>query len=376
MEITKRMSTRWVVSIGRVLSCIFVLTTALGIYACSSPTGFGGPLDSTWSQWLTPEDAGFSQTALETLPEYLSTLNTTGLMVVVDGKVLLHFGDLEELSYVASVRKSILAMLYGPYVVDGTIDLDRTLEELGMDDHGGLMEIERRATVRHLLTARSGVYHDASNSGDDSDSAPARGSQEPGSYFLYNNWDFNAAGAAFELMTGGEIFDALMTDLAEPLGFEDFQRSRQEKRGNLDRSIYPAYHMWLSTRDMARVGQLMLQEGNWDGHRLIPESWVREVTSLVTHREQMNPESRRSGAFGYGYMWWIWDSPSVSPFYSGAYTAKGAYGQYITVLPALAMVVAHKPAVGDGRGYNSTSWSGYQGVLNRLLAAKCQASCN
>ncbi|GIS79156.1 MAG: hypothetical protein CM1200mP14_07220 [Gammaproteobacteria bacterium] len=125
------MSTRWVVSIRRVLNCIFVLTTALGTYACSSPTGFGGPLDSTWSQWLTPEDAGFSQTALETLPEYLSTLNTTGLMVVVDGKVLLHFGDLEELSYVASVRKSILAMLYGPYVADGTIDLDRTLEEGG-----------------------------------------------------------------------------------------------------------------------------------------------------------------------------------------------------------------------------------------------------
>lgn len=83
--------------------------------------------------------------------------------------------------------------------------------------------------MRHLLTARSGVYHEASNSGDDSDSAPARGSQEPGSYFLYNNWDFNAAGAAFELMTGGEIFDALMTDLAEPLGFEDFQRSRQKE---------------------------------------------------------------------------------------------------------------------------------------------------
>ena len=370
------MSVRWLISRGRVSSCIFVLTVALGTYACSSPTGFGGPLDSTWSQWSTPEDAGFNQTALEMLPEYLSTLNTTGLMVVVDGKVLLHYGDLEELSYVASVRKSILAMLYGPYVADGTIDLGQTLEELGMDDHGGLLEIERRATVRHLLTARSGVYHEASNSGDDSDSAPARGSQEPGSYFLYNNWDFNAAGAAFELMTGGEIFDALMTDLAEPLGFEDFQRSRQKKSGNLERSIYPAYHMWLSTRDMARVGQLMLQEGSWDGRRLIPESWVHEVTSLVTHREQMNPASRRSGAFGYGYMWWIWDSPSVSPLYSGAYTAKGAYGQYITVLPALAMVVAHKTAVGDGRGYSSTSWSGYQGVLNRLLAAKCQANCN
>ena len=89
MEIAIRMSVQWLISRGRVSSCICVLTVALATYACSSPTGFGGPLDSTWSQWPTPEDAGFNRTALEMLPEYLSTLNTTGLMVVVDGKVLL-----------------------------------------------------------------------------------------------------------------------------------------------------------------------------------------------------------------------------------------------------------------------------------------------
>ena len=130
--------------------------------------------------------------------------NATGVLVVDRGRVVLEFGDVEELTYLASVRKSILAMLYGAWVEDGTIDLDTTLEEIGVDDIGGLLPIEKRATIRHLVTARSGVYHAASNSGDNLADAPPRGSQEPGTYMLYNNWDFNAAGAVFEELTGRE----------------------------------------------------------------------------------------------------------------------------------------------------------------------------
>ena len=62
--------------------------------------------------------------------------------------------------------------------------------------------IEKTATIDHLITARSGIYHLASNSGDNSPDAPPRGSQTPGEYFLSNNWDFNAAGAVFEQETG------------------------------------------------------------------------------------------------------------------------------------------------------------------------------
>ena len=111
--------------------------------------------------------------------------NTTGLIVIDRGRVVLEFGDVEELSYVASVRKSILAMLYGEYVEDGTIDLDKTLADLGMDDVGGLLDIEKQAKIEHLITARSGVYHPASNSGDNLADAPERGSQQPGEYMLY-----------------------------------------------------------------------------------------------------------------------------------------------------------------------------------------------
>jgi CubicO group peptidase (beta-lactamase class C family) len=278
---------------------------------------------------------------LERVRTYAETIPTTGLLVVVGGRVLFEYGDVEEVSYLASVRKSILAMLYGNYVADGTIDLEKTLEELGMDDVGGLLPVERQAKVLHLVTARSGVYHPASNPGDNLADAPARGSQEPGTYMLYSK------------------------------EFQDFDRSLHRKGGDRERSLYPSYHMHLSTRDMARAGYLMLREGNWKGEQVIPADWAREISSVVTPLEEMNPERMRRGPFGYGYMWWIFDGPETEWAFQGGYTGQGAYGQYITVLPALDMVIAHKTAVGPDRGFERrTSWSAFQAVIDRLVEAR------
>ena len=321
-----------------------------------------------WRFIRTPDTAGYSREKLEELERYIiKNTNTTGMLVVHKGQVLFEYGDTEELSYLASCRKSVLAMLYGKYVENGTIDLNKTLEDLGMDDRQGLLPIEKRATVEHLITARSGIYHPASNSGDNSADAPERGSQEPGTYLLYNNWDFNAAGAAFELMTGKNIYDAVESDLAIPIGMQDWDRSAQQKSGNLQRSKYPAYHMWFSTRDMARLGYLMLREGNWNGKQVIPKDWAKKIVSLVTPVEEMNPVFFRSTYFGYGYMWWIWDGPKVTPLFEGAYSARGAYGQYITVLPKLEMVIAHKTKAEYGR---QTRWEDYEGILEKLMEAR------
>jgi CubicO group peptidase (beta-lactamase class C family) len=140
-------------------------------------------------------------------------------------------------------------MLYGKYVEDGTIRLDQTLRDIGLTDVGGLSDRELGATVDHIITARSGIYHPASNAGDDTASAPPRGSQRPGAYFLYNNWDFNAAGAIFEKLTGRNIYDALETDLSGPIGMQDFNRARQRKSGTAVTSQHLAYHMYLLCSD-------------------------------------------------------------------------------------------------------------------------------
>ena len=321
-----------------------------------------------WEFHDEPEDAGYDgEKLILALPFLRDSMNTTGLMIVVGGKVLGDFGDIDELSYLASCRKSILAMLYGKYVADGTIDLDLNLKQMGINDINGLYPSELEATVQHLITARSGIYHAASNAGDNLADAPDRASQKAGAYFLYNNWDFNAAGAVFEQLSGKNIYDALEEDLALPLQMEDFDREAQRKSGNTQRSRYRAYHIWLSTRDMARIGYLMLREGQWNGKQIIPAEWARKIVSIVTPSEEMNPERIRNGEFGYGYMWWVWDGPYANGPFEGAYTARGAYGQYITVIPKLDMVVAHKTKAEYRR---RTSWSSYKRLLELIIESK------
>ncbi len=323
-----------------------------------------------WPEHETPAVAGYNAEQLAEVANLADTMANDAIVVVVDGKILWEYGDTEALSYLASVRKSLLAMLYGPYVDDGTINLDLTLTDIGLDDVGGLMPIEKQARVRDLVTARSGVYHKASNPGDNLDAAPPRGSQEPGTYFLYSNWDFNAAGSAFERLTGESIYDAFDAKLAQPLGFEHWRRLIHIRNGDSDRSEHLAYHFVLSTRDMARLGELMRMKGNWQGTQVLSEQWVGEIISLVTPNAEMNPPSERESEFGYGYMWWIWDGPKVSCAYEGAYTARGAFGQFITVIPKLDMVVAHK-TLPDAR----TRWGEYVQILDALIDAHAEPVC-
>ena len=324
----------------------------------------------SWSPVESPEAVGWSRAGLDSVRARLSTLSTTGFMAVVGGRVLMEYGDIRTVSYLASVRKSILSMLFGIAVANGAVKLDRTLAELGIDDVGGLTAAEREATVRDLLSARSGVYHAASNPGDDLASAPPRGSQRRGTYYLYSNWDFNALGTIFERETGRNIYDALEQDIARPIGMEDFDRTIQRKTGDTTRSVHLAYHIHLSTRDMARIGYLMLREGNWAGRQIVPREWVRESTRAITPVTEMNPVRRRDGPFGYGYLWWVWDGPHAVGAYRGAYTGLGAVGQQIAVLPALDLVVAHKTRPGEGR---SVPHAQFLEVLDLMVRARCRS---
>ena len=138
--------------------------------------------------------------------------------------------------------------------------------------------------------------------------------------------------------------------------------------------------MWLSTRDMARLGYLMLREGRWNGAQVLPAEWVRESVHVHTPVEEMNPAWMREDPFGYGYMWWVWDGDTATGPYEGAYSARGAWGQYITVLPAVDLVIAHKTLPSnissmDEYGEVSVSWEQYAGILDRVIAARCDGPC-
>ncbi len=328
-----------------------------------------------WTKTEQPDKYGFAADRLATLTPFLHTMDTTAMMVIVDGAVVYEYGDTAVVSYLASCRKSVLAMLCGNYVASGQIKLERTLRDLEIDDVGGLLPVELDATIDNLLTARSGVFHPASYKGDAGASAPPRGSQKPGRYFLYNNWDFNLAGAVFEQLTGQGLYAALQTDLAIPLGMEDFDLARQKKEGDATRSKYPGYPIHLSTRDMARLGYLMARGGNWNGRQLVPKDWVEKITTLVTPVSGINPPFWRGYAegslWGYGRLWWVWDDHGNDGPFSGAFTGWGVSGQFITVLPAMRMVIAHKTIPGkaaDGHTRN-VSVTQYQALLMHLVAS-------
>ncbi len=314
-----------------------------------------------------PSKYGFNDSKVKELRRYvIDSMQTTGLMIIVGGECIFQYGNIESVSYIASCRKSVLSMLYGKYVKNGTIDLNKTIGELGITDHGGLLPIEQKAKVLHLIQARSGVYHQASNMGsalDNPKRVPERGSVKPGTKFLYNNWDFNAAGTVFEQLTGKSVYVAMEEDLAAPLGFQDWDITKQRYGGNKNKSIHPAYHIHISTRDMARLGYLMLRKGAWNGKQIIAKDWHRKMISQSTKPEETGPKKR----FGYGYMWWLYNDSD--PALKGAYAAHGAMGQYITVIPELDMVIAHKTDAIYGR---KTRSSRYQRFVRKVIATKEQ----
>jgi len=334
-----------------------------------------------WEKASKPEAAGFSAPRLAAVTPFLQTLDTSAMVVVSGGRVVYEYGDLQKVSYLASCRKSVLAMLYGNYVAPGKISLRKTLREMGIDDIGGLLPIERTATVEDLLTARSGVYRPGSNGGDAREFFPSRGSRKPGTWYLYNNWDFNAAGTVFEKMTGRDIYDALESDLTKPIGMQDFDRGTHQKSGDRTISMHPAYHMNFSTRDMARLGYLMLRHGNWNGKQLVPADWTKKIVSLVTPVDKINPPQwqgyGQGTLWGYGYLWWVWDDHGREGPLAGAYTAMGAFGQYITILPKLDVVIAHKtvPRASSNEPAREVTDAQYQAVLMQVIAAHCGSGC-
>ena len=277
-------------------------------------------------------------------------------------------------------------MMYGKYVESGAVDLNKTVKDLGVEDVKPFLPREQVATLDMMLMARSGIYlPEGPPDPDPTDDPPARGSQYPGAFFYYNGWDFNAAGTAFEKLTGKNIYDALQTDLAEPIGLQDYDRKRQKKNSGLPYTVHPEYAMYLSTRDMARIGLLMLRGGEWNGKRVMPDHWSDGLTQLVTHAIEIFPVSLREAQttgpwrFGYGRMWWVWDQPKlpgglqVGDFY-GAYAAWGTGGQLIMVLPVHDIVIAHKVEI-EGDKAGDVPLLEQATILQMVLAAHCSGPC-
>ncbi len=278
-------------------------------------------------------------------------------MVVQDGKVIASWGDVSRNVNIASVRKSLLSALYGIAVAERRIDLKSTLADLDVDDkRPALTATEKQATVRDLLMARSGIYHVAAyETADIREKRPDRGSHAPGTFWFYNNWDFNALGTIYRQQTGEDIFQSFAKRIAAPIGMQDFS-ARDGSYSLENSSIHPAYPFRLSARDAARFGQLYLDAGRWNGRQVIPASWVTASTTTYSSTDR--------GSMGYGYLWWTLNPDVFGP---GAALASGYGGQAIAIVPSKHLVVAQ--TVDPAQNSKGVRTSHFVKLLQQLAAA-------
>ena len=179
----------------RFLCLVAVLACAVAVSAGDRVPG------EEWMSYADPAEAGFDVDRLEAAHATWEEMESSAFLVVSDGVVVAAWGDVSRRFMCHSVRKSFMSALYGIYWDRGEIELNKTLADLGINDHGdGLLETEKQARILDLLKARSGIFHPAAYAGR-TDSQP-RGSQGPGRYFAYNNWDFNTLVTILEQETG------------------------------------------------------------------------------------------------------------------------------------------------------------------------------
>jgi CubicO group peptidase (beta-lactamase class C family) len=311
-----------------------------------------------WMRYADPAEAGFDPERLEAARVAWEALPSSTFLVVADGAVVAAWGDVERRFMCHSVRKSFLSALYGIYWDRGEIELNKTLADLGIDDTPDpLLASEQQARILDLLKARSGVFHPAAYAGR-TDSRP-RGSEGPGRYFAYNNWDFNTLATILEQETGARVFEAFDEHFGRPLGMQDWLISDGYYHYERDKSQYPAYPFRMSARDAARFGLLFAREGLWGDTRILSRHWVRRSTALYSIDDD---------TIGYGFMWWVYREPRFARH--GMYAASGVGKQLIAVLPEIDMVIVNRANTYEGEG---TPRAALRDLIELVLEARTGA---
>jgi CubicO group peptidase (beta-lactamase class C family) len=328
---------------------LFALTLVL---VDCSPKPIWIPYDGTnkdiypgenWQKAVEPEKLGWSSAKLAEARNYSKKIRSAAVMIVDNGVVVDAWGDITRKFYCHSIRKSFLSALIGIHIEEGNIDLSKTMEELDIDDYEpSLTQIEKQATVFDLIRARSGIYHPALGEGSWMiPMRPERHTHAPGTFWYYNNWDFNALGTIFEQETGTKIFEEFDTRIARPLQMEDFSISDCSYKTSKDYGQSPIskhryYQFRMSTRDLARFGLLYLRNGQWHDQQIVSTDWVRESTAS---HSQIWPDG------GYGYMWWTGVKGGFIANVMArehSFLASGAGVNKVIVLPYRKLVIIHR----------------------------------
>ena len=312
-----------------------------------------------------PESKGYSSQKLDTLSDFLDKGGTSSMMILVDGDIIFEYGDTKKKHLIHSIRKCLFNSLVGIAVEQGKIDTSMTLKDVGIQDIDTLSDSEQHARIADLLKSASGIYHPAAAMSQGMiNSLPDRNSTNPGEYYYYNNWDFNTLGAILEQQTGERIYTLFLKEIADPIGMSDYKGKyvlidgddENVKMPKVDgfyqyetrKSIYPAYHFRMSTRDLALYGQLYLNNGKWNNKQIVPESWIKASTTPTSiYNETSN--------LGYGMLWKLRltdDHKKVVSFY---HTGVGIH--MLAIYPDDKMVLVHRVDTENNGAYKKNNIS-------------------
>lgn len=286
---------------------------------------------------LWPKSANYNLAQMQShFKDSLDLMQTTAFLVIQNDSLLFEYyaDDFNDTQIVNSfsVSKSIVALLIGCALADGYLrNLNQPIEELlptYRNLHG------KGLKLHHLLTMSSGSNWDETYSSAFSITTKAyygnnipqlmRQVQivdKPGETVNYRSGDTQLLALILAEATGKTLSEYFSERLWKPLSAENPGLWSLDRKNGTEK----AYCCFTShARDFARIGQLVLNDGQWDGQQLIPADYVKAMVNAATHLANKNGEPNNH----YGFQWWIMRINNMQIPY-----ARGILGQYIFVVP-------------------------------------------
>ena len=275
---------------------------------------------------------------MQKIKGHFNKMRGRSLVVLRNGKPVIELGKINSIFNIASIRKTLLSALYGIYVEEGIVHLRSTLKELEINDNSPeLTEEELDATVEDLLKMKSGVYHPANYETDSTkEDRPKRHSHKHGEYYYYNNWDANVLGTVFSKLTDEGVFESFKKNIGDKLGLMDFDINQCEYKEPDLNSIHRAYLFKLSSRDLAKFGNLYAYNGIINGEQIIPEGWMKESTAIY---------SEEKDGRGVGFYWYVSNKGQLFGEYNypnDAIGFSGYPGHFLLAIPSEKLVVVYE----------------------------------
>lgn len=292
------------------------------------------PFDAVYEQAFvraTPESQGISSDLFAALLRELDASKDTEMhhfMALRHGKVICecNFAPYPKGMWhiTHSMCKSITGMAIGMLIEEEKLKLDENIYDIFPDHTNAFSKIFRPViTVENLLTMTSGVTFNESGivSGNDwlGSFLNASVNGKPGTEFQYNSLNTYVLSAIVTKRTGETLTEYLTPRLFGPLGITKYYWETCPKG-----ITKGGWGLFLCAEDMAKLGQLYLQRGKWNGQQLVSEYWIE--ISTARHLKTQND------TYGYGYQLWMEQRP-------GSFEYNGMLGQNVIIYPDMDMVL-------------------------------------